>query len=55
MLADLKLAARHLDRASKRYAALAEATRFEPEALPNTRAETPPPDRPGASDPVQAS
>ena len=55
MLADLKLAARHLDRASKRYAALAEATRFEPEALPDTRAATPPPERPGGSDPVQAS
>ena len=55
MLADLKLAARHLDRASKRYAALAAATRFEPEDLSDTRTETPPPNRPGGSDPVQAS
>jgi len=32
-LADLKMAARHLDRASRRYAALASATRLEPDAL----------------------
>jgi len=36
LLAELKSAARHLDRASKRYAALAVATQIETHALPGT-------------------
>lgn len=54
MLADLKLAARHLDRASKRFAALAAATRFEPEALPVTHAENFPSGPNGGTDPAPA-